>query len=104
MHYPLTVSFKILALAPQVAVRDVEGQLLFYVKQKLLKLKEAVTVFSDDGQTQPLFYINADRVLDISARYHISDAQGVPSAPYSAMACARSGRRTTRSSSVRHRS
>ena len=76
MHYPLTFSFKILALAPQISVRDAQGQLLLYVKQKLLKLKEAVTVFADEGQTRPLFYINADRVLDISARYHITDAQG----------------------------
>ncbi len=76
MQYPLTFSFKILALAPQISVRDAQGQLLLYVKQKLLKLKEAVTVFADDGQTQPLFYINADRVLDISARYHITDARG----------------------------
>src|SRR5918998_3506877 len=76
MHYPLTFSFKILALAPQISVRDAQGQLLLYVKQKLFKLKEAVTVFADDGQTQPLFSINADRVLDISARYQITDAQG----------------------------
>ncbi len=76
MHYPLTFSFKLLALAPQISVRDAEGQLLLYVKQKLLKLKEAVTVYADDGQTQPLFAINADRVLDISARYQITDAQG----------------------------
>ncbi len=76
MDYPLTVSFKILALAPQISVRDAQGQLLFYVKQQLFKLKEAVTVFADEGQTQPLFSINADRVLDISARDHITDAQG----------------------------
>lgn len=76
MHYPLTFSFKILALAPQISVRDAQGQLLLYVKQKFLKLKESVTVFADEGQTQPLFFINADRVLDISARYHITDAQG----------------------------
>lgn len=76
MNYPLTFSFKILALAPQISVRDAQGQLRWYVKQKLLKLKESVTVFADEGQTQPLFYINADRVLDISARYHITDAEG----------------------------
>jgi uncharacterized protein YxjI len=76
MHYPLTFSFKILALAPQIAVHDAQGQLLLYVKQKLLKLKEAVTVFADETQSRPLFYINADRYLDISARYHITDAQG----------------------------
>jgi hypothetical protein len=50
---------------------------VFYVKQKLFKLKEAVTVFADSGQTQPLYQINADRVLDFSARYHFTDSNGV---------------------------
>ena len=76
MHYPLTFSFKILALAPQISVRDAQGQLRLYVKQKFLKLKESVTVFADESQSQPLFSINADRVLDISARYHITDTHG----------------------------
>lgn len=77
MHYPITFSFKILALAPQISVRDAQGQLLWYVKQALFKLKEAVTVFGDEAQTRALFSINADRMLDISARYHIADAQGM---------------------------
>ena len=77
MEYPLELSFKIMALAPQISVTDANGQQVFYVKQKLLKLKEAVTVFADSGQTQPLYKINADRVIDFSARYHFSDANGV---------------------------
>jgi len=67
--YPLELSFKIMALAPQIAVRDAHGQLLFYVKQKLFKLKEAITVFADEAQQVPRYFINADRVIDFSARY-----------------------------------
>ena len=77
MEYPLELSFKIMALAPQISVTDASGRQVFYVKQKLLKLKEAVTVFADTGQTQPLYQINADRVIDFSARYHFADANGV---------------------------
>jgi len=76
MHYPLQLSFKIMALAPQISVTDAHGQLIFYVKQKLLKLKESVTVFADAEQTTPLYTIQADRVIDFSARYHLIDAQG----------------------------
>ena len=36
-----------------------------------------MTIYGDEEQTRPLFSIKADRVLDISARYHISDAQGL---------------------------
>jgi uncharacterized protein YxjI len=76
VNYPLDLSFKLMALANQISVTDVQGNLIFYVKQKMFKLKEAVTVFGDKEQTQPLFEINADRVLDFSARYQISDANG----------------------------
>jgi uncharacterized protein YxjI len=67
--YPLQLKFKLLALAPQIYVRDAQGSLLGYVRQKLLALREAVTVFADEAQTQPLFAIKADRVFDFRARY-----------------------------------
>lgn len=76
MEYPLNFSFKILALSPQLAVTDAGGDLIYYVKQKLFKLKEEVTVFADQEQTQPLYKINADRIIDFSARYHFSDTAG----------------------------
>lgn len=78
LNYPLNISFKIAALAPQISVTDASGNLVFYVKQKLFKLKEAVTVFADAQQTQPLYTMNADRVLDFSARYNFADQVGNP--------------------------
>ena len=78
MSYPLTIRFKILAVARQIRVEDAGGQLLLYVKMKAFKLKEAVTVFADEAQTRPLYEINADRVIDFSATYHIKDMQGAP--------------------------
>lgn len=76
LKYPLTLSFKILALAPQLSIRDANGNLVVYVRQKLFKLKEAVTVFGDEAQTQPLFSINADRVIDWSAKYTFTETGG----------------------------
>ena len=76
MQYPLELAFKILALTPQISVTDASGKLVFYVKLKMFKLKELVTIFSDEAQTIPLYYINADRVIDFSARYHFTDVNG----------------------------
>ena len=76
MNYPITLSFKLLAIASQIYVTDANGRLLCYVKQKLFKLKEAISVFADESQTQMLYQINADRMLDFSASYHFSDATG----------------------------
>ena len=77
MNYPLKMNFKILAVAPQIFVRDAAGVDIMYVKQKLFKLKEAINVFSDQSQTNQLFSINADRVVDFSARYNFTDNQGL---------------------------
>ena len=69
MQYPLTLSFKILAVAPQIFVKDAAGNSLFYVHQKLFKLKEQIRVYRDSSKEVELFQINADRVIDFSARY-----------------------------------
>ena len=76
MNYPITLSFKILAIANQIYVRDGSGQLIGYVKQKLFKLKEDINIFADEGQTQHLFNIKADRVIDWSANYGFTDSRG----------------------------
>ena len=76
MQYPLTLSFKIIALAPQIFIRDAQGQELLYVKQKLLKLKEKIHVFSDSGQSRELYELGADRILDFSPRFTFRDTMG----------------------------
>lgn len=76
MNYPINLSFKLLALASQIYVRDANGQLIGYVKQKLLKLKEDINVFADEQQTQHLYKIKADRIIDFSAKYNFTNAQG----------------------------
>ena len=76
MMFPLDLRFKLLAIASQISVTDAQGRLIYYVKQKAFKLKEAVTVFADEGQTRPVYRIAADRILDISASYRIEDAGG----------------------------
>lgn len=76
MDYPLSVSFKIMAMAPQIKVTDANGETVCYVKQKMFKLKEAVHVFQDESQQTSLCEIKADRVIDWSACYHFYDSSG----------------------------
>ena len=76
MQYPLTLRFKIIALAPQIFVEDANGQSICYVRQKLLKLREQVEVFTDRSRSQKLAHIQANKVLDWSARYTFTDLQG----------------------------
>lgn len=76
MNFPLDLRFKVMAISSQISVTDAQGRLIYHVKQKAFRLKEAVTVFADEGQTRALYRIAADRVLDMSARYRIEDAGG----------------------------
>lgn len=76
MNFPLTLSFKILALASQIHVQDATGTTIAYVKQKLLKLREDIDVFADQSQANLLYNIKADRVIDFSARYNFTDGSG----------------------------
>ncbi|MEN8375134.1 MAG: hypothetical protein ABFS34_06760 [Gemmatimonadota bacterium] len=78
MDYPLRLTFKILAISPQIRVHDARGDLVFFVKQKAFKLREAVTVYADETQTRELATILADRVVDFSASYIFRDATGEP--------------------------
>lgn len=76
MNFPIELSFKLLALASQIYIRDAGGNMIGYVKQKMFKLKEDINIFTDESQTQQRFNIKADRVIDFSARYNFTDSRG----------------------------
>lgn len=73
LTYPVKMTFKILAIAPQITVRDANDNEVMYVRQKLFKLREQINIFSDSTQSTRIYGIQADRIIDWSARYHFSD-------------------------------
>lgn len=76
LQYPLRLSFKILALASQATMTDAAGRTVLYTKQKLLKFREHVEIFTDSSRTTHLADIRANKVIDWSARYNSTDASG----------------------------
>jgi|LNFM01.1.fsa_nt_gb uncharacterized protein YxjI len=78
MQFPLRISFRLLTFIPQLDVRDAAGASIGHVRQKLLALKEDVTVYSDDTLARPIYTIRADRIIDFTANYAFADAQGRP--------------------------
>lgn len=76
IQYPLTLTFKILALASQATVTDANGRVVLYTKQKLFKFREHVQIFTDNSQSTLLAEIRANKVIDWSARYVSTDAEG----------------------------
>ncbi|QJP35788.1 hypothetical protein F0365_15955 [Nonlabens sp. Ci31] len=73
LQYPITFSFKITTLSNDFTAKNASGQTIAYVKQKMFKLKEAITVYSDESKTQILFTIAANKWLDFSAAYAMFD-------------------------------
>ena len=78
MQFPLTLRFKFFSLTSEIFVTEPNGHVALYVKQKLFRLKEAITVFADPQQRTVRYTIQADRVIDFSAQYHFTDAEGQP--------------------------
>ena len=76
IQYPLTLSFKVLALASQATVTDAAGRTVLYTKQKMFKFREHVEIWTNQSQGTLLAEIKANKVIDWSARYHSTDALG----------------------------
>ena len=76
IQYPLTLSFKVLALASQATVTDATGRTVLYTKQKMFKFREHVEIWTDKSQGTRLAEIKANKVIDWSARYFSTDADG----------------------------
>ena len=72
--YPLNFQFKITSLANDFNVKDANGNSLAYVRQKMFKLKEAISVFSNENRSDLLYKINADRIIDFNASYSFTNA------------------------------
>ena len=76
LQWPLQLSFKILALASQATVTDSTGRVVCFTKQKMFKFREHVEIFTDKKKTTLLAEIKTQKILDWSARYFSTDAQG----------------------------
>ena len=54
-------------------VMDKAGGLLFFIKMKAFKLKEDITIFSDEARSNAVINIKARQILDFSACYDVTD-------------------------------
>ena len=76
MQFPIEIAFKLLTLAPKLYVTDASGTSLGFVRRKLFAFREAVTVFRDESEAEAIYKINADRIIDFNANYHLTSVSG----------------------------
>jgi len=70
---------KVLAIGNKYWIEDEGGRTLGFSKQKILRLKEDIRVYTDEGMTQELFRIQQTQILDIWGTFAVIDsATGAP--------------------------
>jgi hypothetical protein len=65
---------KILGEEFHIYTDDNQDVLIGYSKQKALKIKEDIRVFSDESQSNPILNIKARNILDLSGNYDFTDS------------------------------
>jgi uncharacterized protein YxjI len=76
IKFPIKFSFNVTTLSNDFTATDANGRTVAYVKQKMFKLKEDISIFDNQNKTQLNYKINADKWIDFSAAYSFKDAKG----------------------------
>lgn len=72
--YPLTLRFKLVALAPRIIVTDNKGREILFVSQKVLKLKEDIRIYPNQQKEREIYHIQAEKILDFNTRYNFYES------------------------------
>jgi uncharacterized protein YxjI len=62
------------ALTGKLRLYNRRGELVLYVEQKFLRLKEDIRVYADEAKTREVLLIKARTIIDFSAAYDVIDA------------------------------
>jgi hypothetical protein len=74
--YPIDFTFKIATLSNDFIAKDADGRVLSYVRQKMFKLVDEISVFTDDSKAKLQYTIKANKWMDWSATYSFITADG----------------------------
>ena len=76
LKFPINFVFKISTIANDFTATDAAGNTIAYVRQKMFKLKEDISIYNDESRSKVNFKIKADKWIDFSAAYSITDENG----------------------------
>ncbi len=77
LAFPVQFRFKISTFSNDFTATDANGHTIAYVKQKMFKFKEDISIYEDESKMKTNFQIKADRWLDFSAAYSFFDADHI---------------------------
>ena len=76
IKFPIKFSFNITTLSNDFTATDANGNTVAYVKQKMFKLKEDISIYDNHNKNNLNYKINADNWIDFSAAYSFKDSKG----------------------------
>lgn len=53
-----------------------QGERVAFAEQKRLKIKEEITLYSDDTKSETVFTMKAEKAFDLRSKYFVNDAAG----------------------------
>lgn len=74
--FPINFLFHISTFSNDFTATSADGKTLAFVKQKLFKFKEDVSVYENDSKQKLLFKIKADKWIDFSTAYSFTKSDG----------------------------
>ena len=77
LKYPIRFVFKISSFVNDFTAKDADNNTVAYVRQKMFKLKEDISIFETENRTKLLFKIKADKWIDFSTAYSFTDSEGI---------------------------
>lgn len=76
LKFPIDFTFNVTTISNDFSAKDATGRTVAYVKQKMFKLKEDISIYDNETKTNLTHNIKADKWIDFSAAYSMKDAQG----------------------------
>lgn len=75
IKYPLQLKFKITTLANDFTVKDNSGKTIFYVSEKLLKIRDHVKVYSNTSKEVQLYDLVSNKLIDFQQTFTITNSK-----------------------------
>lgn len=76
IQFPVSLKFHIGTLSNDFTATNADGRVLAFVKQKLFKFKEDISIYSETSKSELTYKIKADRWIDFNAAYSITKVDG----------------------------
>ena len=68
------ISQKVLSLSNKNIIKDGVGNKIGFSQQKMLKLKDEMTVYKDESKSEAVFKIKQNNIMDINANFEVIDS------------------------------